>query len=268
MTARFGNSSNSEIAIDAHVHVYQPEYVEDVLKAAALNFSLKGGISQQVGVLLLTESGKHDAYGQMSKASQVGSAQFVRTEEAESVWASIDGWRLLIVAGRQITSAEGLEVHAFGTLASIPDGKPTRELIDDLIAKDIVVAFPWAVGKWTGRRGAVVKAALQRIPPECIFLADNRGRPAFWFEPMFKRAASLGVRTLAGTDTLPLPSRHVDVGSYGIALDATLSDSRPYADLKAALRDSNRAIRPFGSLVTPLGFLLDQFQLRLGTRLA
>ena len=253
-----------EIAIDAHVHIYEMDRAEDLLRSSVRNFARASGVSSRVAVLMLTESADFDAFARLRQARSAGDVTLERCAEAELLCATIGGWRLLILAGRQIVSAEGLEVHALCTTAKPRDGKPLAHLFDELDELDALAVLPWAVGKWLGRRRAAVKSALAGRSPDRLLLSDNSARPHFWHEPLFRQAERTGVKILAGSDPLPLPGAQRRVGGVGCAVRVGLSEATPVSDLKAALRDPRRAVRRFGSMDTPIQFLANQMRLRLG----
>src|SRR5690606_7800616 len=146
-----------------------------------------------------------------------------------------------------------LEVLALGLAGKRADGRPLDTVLGELEGEALAV-LPWGAGKWLGRRGRLVREARERRE---VLLGDNGGRPAFWREPLLE-----GARALAGSDPLPLPGRERKIGSYGSSLQAHISEERPGADLIAALRTA--PLEPFGAPESPMGFLRDQLELRLG----
>ena len=75
-------------------------------------------------------------------------------DEAESLTASSkSGQDLSIVAGRQIVTAENLEILALGFDAGLDDGLPIDEVILAVQAAGALCVLPWGFGKWTGKRG-------------------------------------------------------------------------------------------------------------------
>ena len=68
---------------------------------------------------------------------------------------------VLVIAGRQIVSAERIEVLALGTRTQIPDGQPLAATIDAVRADGALAVLPWGFGKWWGARGRMVDAYLE-----------------------------------------------------------------------------------------------------------
>jgi hypothetical protein len=254
-----------EVAIDAHVHIYDLRKTEELLRSAVRNFARVSLVRSNVGVLMLTESAGYDAFAELRRAGSAGTIQLERAVEPELLWASVDGWRLMIVRGRQILSEEGLEVHALGTTTEIADRQPILRLVDELSDLGALIALPWAAGKWLARRRRVLKDLLSRKPSSSLLLSDNGGRPIFWLDPLLDRVATSGIRVLAGSDPLPLPGAHRRVGSFGCCVRLMAVGPNPVEELKTALRDSNRSLRRFGQLNRPFHFLSDQLRLRQGS---
>ncbi|MBA3562407.1 MAG: hypothetical protein H0W33_00055 [Gammaproteobacteria bacterium] len=270
-------ASAKSLLIDGHVHFYDGFATSVALNAASRNFATAaergcGGLS--AGVLMLAETAREDRYsGLCELAADGGTAGNWRLHgfsedplvvRAQAAHAETD---LLIVAGYQVISSEGLEVLTLATDKRLADGKPASDLIDAAQAADALVVLPWAVGKWLGRRGRILKGLLQNDFAAELYLGDNSGRPVFWQHPAhFRQAQRRGMRILPGSDPLPLPREVERIGSFGCALEAELGDARPSADLKRALRDRSIAWRPFGRLETSARFVRNQIGLRTGKR--
>ena len=117
--------------IDGHVHYY-PNFDRDrFFDSAFANFrsvpGVRGTASKYAGWLLFAESaGMHYFRRFRNAAGEAGGGwTFHGTNEAESLVAQRDAdARLLLIAGRQIITSEGLEVLALGCDAEVDDGQP------------------------------------------------------------------------------------------------------------------------------------------------
>lgn len=236
------------VAIDAHVHLHNAAGAGEALRAARERLI---GSSGGIGVLMLGERQGFDVFDALRPG-------FVATEEPESLWSDVNR-QLLILAGRQIISAEKLEILALATSARLPDGLPAEQVIAEMDTADAIVVLPWGVGKWLGKRGALVDRLIATARPGRIFLGDNGGRPVFWPVRQFASAAPV----LSGTDPLPLPGWPKSIGNLASIIAAEVSPDRPAASLKAALRDSATNIERMGKLAGPIRFVVDQTRLRL-----
>lgn len=262
----------ASVLVDAHVHFYSCYSREVFLDGALGNFrkaATRLGLSQgTVGFLLLTETAR-DCWFRHWREGQDrnGAWTFEPTGEEESLSAvRATGERLIVVAGRQIVAREGLEVLAIGRDLETPDGLPLTDTLEQVRKSGALPVLPWGFGKWWGRRGAHVEAAL-REPGE-LYLGDSGGRLQPGIRPrLFRLARETGIRLLPGTDPLPF-ARHAKLaGSYGFVLPGAPDEHRPAADLLRRIRQAGQP-RTFGRRAGPVRFLRDQtaMQLRQGKR--
>ncbi|NJO77653.1 MAG: hypothetical protein HC827_03445 [Cyanobacteria bacterium RM1_2_2] len=261
---------NSLILADAHVHLHDCFPLDRVLDAALENFSRFGKPEAGFqGVLFLAEMANQNQFEQLfqqsgqEKGYMVGNWTLYQTEESVSLSAvHISGQEIVILAGRQLVTAEKLEVLALITDCPFADGMPLEETIETILAADGIPVLPWGVGKWIGKRGKRLQALLQaqKFP---LYLGDNSGRPMFWFRsPYFQQAEAQGLRILPGTDPLPLASEFQRPGSFGFKTQGTLSRQQPGQAMKQVLMNPATAISPYGSLENPFRFLQNQLQIR------
>jgi hypothetical protein len=170
---------------------------------------------------------------------------------------------LHIVAGRQIVTAERIEVHALAMRQTIADGQTLRATLEEVRASDALVVLPWGVGKWLGRRGRLVAEALA-ADLGTVWLSDNGGRPWFWRDALLARAPAAGRPVLRGSDPLPLPGEERRVGSFGCWLRGSVATA---AALIARIRSSTPAdLHPYGNSESLARFLRNQSALRLRRR--
>lgn len=261
--------------IDAHVHIHQCFECERFFDAAAANLQqardeLQVG-GDVYGFLMLTESAGVDCFAALANGKlPTGRWQITRTQETISLLATRPGGLpLLVIAGRQIVSAERIEVLALGAGAPIPDGKPLAATVDAVRAEGALPVLPWSFGKWWGQRGRIVDAYLASVPPGAIFLGDNGGRPLGVPGPrQFAHAALRGIRILPGSDPLPRPREFERVGSSGFVLRLEADLDRPALALRSCLDRLERQPATFGRLQRPARFLSNQVALRLRRRRA
>lgn len=264
------------ILVDAHVHIHRCFDTGVFLASAARNFRSAAAEScpgqPYRAVLCLTEDAGTSEFGHFRKLAGAHSGlngwSVSRTGERHSLVASHhDLGELTILAGRQIRCEEGLEVLALGTSRSFDDGITVNAAIEQIHREAALAILPWGFGKWTGRRGRVVRRVLKSYTPEEIFLGDNSGRLARWPEPgEFALARQRGFRILPGTDPLPFSSEVTRAASYGLAVPGNLSSTEPARALIGILSDLSVETRPFGRLETPLRFLRNQLAMQLVKR--
>jgi hypothetical protein len=246
------------VVIDGHVHLRDEADDAAALAAAVRNFSALAP-GARAGVLMMAEAHGEQGFARLRRGVANGSAPWrgTLTAEPESLWLEVQGWRLLIVAGRQLVTAERLEVLALATARPFADGRTLDDSLDEIAAADGLPVLPWGCGKWLGRRRRILTTALRAGQSRGLLLGDNAGRPALWPEPLFR-----GRRVLRGTDPLPLPGHCGRIGSFASVLAIMLSLDRPAADLRRALRDVSVSLEQRGRLQRPARFALDQLRLR------
>lgn len=267
-----GDVLSGPFLIDGHVHYY-PNFDRDRFFDSALaNFRSAAGAhasnTEYAGWLLLAESaGMHYFRRFRDTAGQTADGVWTiqATGEAESLVARRDtGAKLLLVAGRQVITAEGLEVLALCCDASPDDGRPLRAAVAAARGLDAIVVLPWAFGKWWLRRGDLIDEFVKAAEPTQIFLGDNGGRTRLGPRPRpFRVAESRGIRILPGSDPFPLRFDAGRTGSYGFVIDGTVERSRPAAGLKRLLRNGVDSPLPYGDPIGVIGFCRNQLLVRV-----
>ncbi|GAB4332613.1 MAG: hypothetical protein Kow0089_00590 [Desulfobulbaceae bacterium] len=269
------------IPVDGHVHVYDCFEVATFLSAAATHFrhAMGGAVEKEepvAGVLLLTEGKREKFFSRTTAALERagGGASLCsgwrgnRTGQDGVIEAVREGDpadRLFLVAGRQVVTRERIEVLGLFCPAQIPEGMELRETIDAVRQAGGVPVLPWGVGKWRGRRGRLVREAVENRGGELLCLGDNGGRP--WFQPtpaLLRFGREQGVPVLPGSDPLPLPGEESRVGRFGFLLRADGSGPAAPERVREALRSGRPEVIPYGRLQTALRFFLNQARLRMG----
>ncbi len=167
---------------------------------------------------------------------------------------------LLLVAARQIVSAERLEVLAIGCRDAMLDGQPLDDVLAALRTERRCAILPWGAGKWLGARGARIAALVSAGLPPGVFLGDNGGRPVGWPAPTGFGAAGL---VLPGSDPLPISGGWRDVGSYGFYLPDAIDPARPTQSIMDALLALTHQPTIIGRRVGIPGFIARQIRLRV-----
>jgi hypothetical protein len=257
------------VLVDAHVHIH-PGFARDAFFDSAMNNFRRsaaelGRPDDFLGCLLLAEMGAARWFrGARNGEEGEGTWAFEKTGETESLLARrSSGEKLMVIAGRQIATREGLEVLALASDAGVADGLPFGEVLHRVRASGALPVLPWGFGKWWGRRGKLVAGALARRGSALLFLGDNAGRLATSGEPaLFREARHRGVTVLPGSDPLPLPWHYQKAGSYGFLLEGEISRESPAGDLQRRIRELRESPRYFGRRVGLRSFLRDQAALR------
>ena len=150
-----------------------------------------------------------------------------------------------ILAGRQIVSAERIEICSLFSDAPIADGQPARDIIRAILAAGGLPALDWAPGKWLFQRGKLVRQLVSEFPPSQLALIDTSLRPICWPAPrLYAAARRQGRALLAGSDPLPFPGEEKTAGSYHctFSIPALADPAHLVAPLKAALASGSLSI--------------------------
>jgi len=246
--------SSALALVDAHVHLHDTFDVAELLDRAAEQrdgAARQLGLSAEVpGTLMLTESEGVAAFTRLTSqvGGRVGRWSVERTEDAEALRLRTESAAPLgVVAGRQVVTAERLEVLALGTLATFADGEPIRSVIEQVRAASALAVIPWGFGKWTGRRRKVVESLLDAPDASRLFFGDNGGRLGIGPEPaLFGVARRQGIPILPGSDPLPFADQVGRVLGYGFVLDADVTGDRPATAIKRRLQADRSQPPVFG----------------------
>jgi hypothetical protein len=265
------------ILVDGHVHVHSEFSWHEVLAAAASNFDRArrqlGLAESGTGCLMLTESaGVHAFRDLRDRPAVVESAGWRATPSGGGGAIAVrraDGWTIWIVAGRQIVTAEDLEVLALACDREFPAGLPIRDVLPGVTEVGGVPVIPWGFGKWWFGRGRLLRKLIEGTDGLRFFLGDNGGRPRLGVTPpLFAVAREHGILVLPGSDPLPFPDQGARVGSYGFTLAGPDpdSDGSPGAWARAALSGLHRQPPVFGEREGVLRFARSQVRMQLVKR--
>jgi hypothetical protein len=264
---------NSEaLLVDSHVHYYQCYSLPVFLDSALSNFERAGlelGLSSRgIGCLVLAETPEQAFFQQLREASRRHLPErwrFFSTDEGCSLIAQRDqGEELIVIAGRQIATLEGLEVLALGCSERFPTGLSLGEAVDAAHSSGAITVVPWGFAKWWFRRGKLVGDLLETLSAKRGYLGDSAVRPQASPRPrLYELAASNGIWTLAGTDPLPFPAEMTKPGTYGFALQAEFDRRRPAASLKKSLNGQRTQPRIYGRRASLPVFLRAQLSMQV-----
>ncbi len=267
------------LLIDAHVHIYDCYDLEKFFDSAHFNFKFAanqlGFGNDFSGILLLAENSKDNWFHhlwnyadgtELPDGKTSGKWKFYHTDENCSLYAKSDeSKKLSLIAGRQIVSAEGLEVLAIGTPNRFRDGESIYAVIEKINDNDDLPILPWGVGKWLGGRGRIVKDIIDNNNTS-VYLGDNGNRPFFWPKPhLFRLAKHRGIGIFPGSDPLPLAAECARVGSFGFSLNTSLVDEKPTNSLKGLILNPLINYHPYGQSERFFAFFRNQLALRFRT---
>lgn len=269
------------IFVDGHVHIYDCFDVDLLFDSARKNLMQAGeqlGIGKEsvTPVLLLTEGATDTWYGRLRETAGSGEQKISAhwdgrfSRDMDTLTLSRRDRpeeKLYLVPGRQVVTAEKIEVLALFCSAGIDNGLPLEETVAAIGQSGGIPVLPWGVGKWLGKRGRIIKDFLSSRPEGVLFLGDNGGRPNLWPTPtLFTLGRVKNIVVLPGTDPLPLAGEALRVGSFGFYLrESGPEEDSPVACLERALRSGGTEIFPFGQLQKNRVFLANQLRLRFSS---
>lgn len=243
-------------ALDAHTHVYPCH--DSALAIRTLCRRLRALTPNEpnvVRVACLAESADCSWFEQLAapgtKNLPAGFAAHP-TDNPAGLWLETSEGSFLLLAGRQVITAERLEALALVVHSSIPDGLSARETIARVGDAGGVAVLSWAPGKWFFKRGKAVRSLLEELPANAFLLGDTSLRPLGWGEPRLMRLArQRGFRVVAGSDSLPFAGEEKWLGGYGCTVRAHYDSNRPVASLRNALVSAECSLRIAGRRCAP-----------------
>ena len=269
------------ILVDAHVHIYDCFDLENFFDSAYSNFKNEAIRSDYgadfIGILMLAETVRETWFnhlysfaggGNSSGKRHAGDWRFYCTDEPCSLHArSGDKRELLIIAGRQFVTLEGLEVLSLASTNSFPEDLPIRQLLSKVQNTGGTPVIPWGFGKWMGQRGKILGALIKTAEPGDFHIGDNGGRPSFMSaSEHFRLAKQKGIRILPGSDPLPFESEQKRVGSFGFSLELEVDKKYPAQYVKETLFSKASLFYPYGSMEKNMRFITKQIRMQLRKR--
>jgi hypothetical protein len=269
------------IFVDSHVHIHNCFDIIYFLSSALLNFkkaaARKGQGEEYTAAIILAQGKERTGFQEIinlfeKKDSKISKSKngwtFNHTDENCSIYVKDKNEKgFFIIGGRQIVSAENLELLALCTNEYFEDGIPLKELIRTVKGNKGIPVVPWGFGKWVGKRGLILEKLIEDVDSLDFFLGDNSGRPRFWPIPHhFKLAHELDIRILPGSDPLPFKSEYYRAGSFGFFMDGTLTSTNPAIELKNKLENRNEIVSTYGKIESLTRFFRNQLGMQIKKR--
>ena len=261
------------VFVDAHVHIHDCFDIDRFLDAAAMNFRTQvpaERVRESRFVLCLTETCGANKFGVLSgRAGSPADGWQLRTDgDRRSLIAAHSRLgEMELVAGRQIVTAEKLEVLALGTRQEWDDGLPAEAVIRSVLEAGAIPVLPWGFGKWLGRRRRVIESLIETFDDGSVYLGDNGGRSAVLpTPPEFALAQARGIQVLPGSDPLPFESEYSRAGSFGFQVDGLPVKDGVWPILCAMLQRDEAKLKPFGRLESPIRFARNQIAMQYRSR--
>jgi len=245
------------ILVDGHVHLHDCFGLPQFLSGTYENFRTAARRSWPgrvcTCVMIVTDASEQAGYERLTRLDPVDDCPSPETGDGWRVQATDENTSLLLgrasdeemiaISGRQIRSAENLEVLAVGTRARFEDGLPMERLIRMVSEEGALPVIPWGFGKWAASRRRLLSRLLRDANLPTFFLGDNGNRPRILHRSrLFKVAEGLGIRDLPGSDPLPFRGDSGRAGSSGAVFEGRLDRKTPARHLLSLLLDPQERI--------------------------
>lgn len=239
-----------ELIADTHVHVYPVHDAARLIRTSANRLRRHAQTSDALCALFLVEGQGYQWFEQLRRGTAASPDGWAvePAGEAGAVRVTIDeGQVVWIFAGRQIVTAERLEVLALTAVEAPEDGGPTGRTVERVRESGAIPVLSWAPGKWFARRGDVVRDIINGCPPGRLLIGDTALRPTIWPEPVCMRVARRkGLGVLAGSDPLPFAGDERQAGGYGVRGHLAFDPDKPVSSVRAWLSDPNADMKRIG----------------------
>lgn len=269
--------------VDAHVHLHSCFCPRAFLDGALANVQRafhrdhfeNGGLA----CLMMADMAGQNTFESLRGAERAGELypwQLCDAGDKIALFARhAAGAEILLLSGRQIVSAEKIELLALATNEEFEDGRPLAELISQVLDSGAVAVLPWGFGKWWFQRGRVVKGQLppsnrfrNRAAPGsrqgALFLGDNSLRPRWSSTPiLLRQGEKRGLKILPGSDPLPRASHERNAGRYGFRLEGDFDRGSPAESIKRLLEGQRTQPELFGRRERLWRFFRDQLSVQI-----
>lgn len=261
----------STTLIDGHVHLHEEFRLDRVLESAVLNAAkltpnADEDIEERVVVLLLAQIPAADPLEDLKhRASHCSSWTHVVPDDTSMVFTKSDGSTVVVVAGRQLVSAEKLEVLSLCSRSEIPNGLPLCDALRAVREAEAVAVLPWGFGKWWFSRGQLLRQflATKDVDDGSVLLGENGCHWTLMGETAAKLGRQYGVPILAGSDPLPIPVHEQRAGNFGSLIHAAIDLDAPTEWLRRHLQNPAEPLETVGRGRTLLQFARDQVGVRM-----
>lgn len=252
------------ITIDTHGHYYSVFNVDPFVSTAF--HRLATATARSVGCLCIASchAVRHPLKLFRDAAeSKTRSWELVESGESESLIVRGESQLpLVLLASRQVTTAEGLELLALGTAAPLRHERTLSQTVGEVLSCDAIPVIPWGVGKWCfARRQALTRFLRNDNQRDDVFLGDIAGRTQ-WLTLGLSEGIRESTRWLHGSDPLPIRGGERTVGRLVSQLDEPFYMDRPRSSLIGALQKLKSSPKRCGQYDSLATMVSQQFKLR------
>ncbi|WFB37306.1 hypothetical protein P3T73_05970 [Kiritimatiellota bacterium B12222] len=236
---------------DCHIHVYPEQDGAATIRSALSHLRTHSKSDQDCFAIFLTEAHSCNWFAALKSGAVLlpDDMQVIPSPEDNCLQVNTKEGTLFIFAGRQIVSAERLEILAL-TQSTVPkDGASTSDIIEAVSSCGAVPVLSWAPGKWMFARSKIVKKLIaeSEVP---LLLGDSALRCQGWPMPAVMKETVFPL--LAGSDPLPVSGEEQVAGRYGVRIEMTLDLQAPVTSVREALLNPKTPVHFIGKRGGPL----------------
>lgn len=241
-----------EFLADTHIHLYPEHQPERLLDAAWSHLRpWAQTAAADIGVFMVEVNGCH--YFEAWRDASVGLPRHYRIEPGSDPCALLlvedrpdtkSERKLWCFAGRQIITAERLEILGLVMNGTVEDGLPAAEAIHRVHQLGGIPVLAWGLGKWLLGRSNRVRDLLGQFDADTLWIGDNAIRPRGWLASRPLRDPQR--RILAGSDPLPLAGEEAMAGTYGTRFPGGIDPTAPSDSARSLLRSPPAQIKRIG----------------------
>lgn len=244
-----------QLIVDGHVHFYPCYSLPVALRCLSDNLQrLASRIDPErpaMRVGLLAESRSHRFYRDCCDGRyphSLGEWTIAPGPEDGTLLCRRNGQvEITLIAGRQIVTAERLEILALTVDVDIQDGCPVQDVLAAITAANGIPVINWAPGKWFFQRGTLVRTLIDHATPGTLWLGDTCLRPRLWPTPkLMQYGRERGISILAGSDPLPFPGEERWLGQYAFRGSGPCDSARIVSEARRILRGRPESMQLVG----------------------
>lgn len=247
-----------EFLADTHIHVYPEHQPDQLLDAAGRHLRQWAQTdNSDLGLFFVEASGYHYFDEWREKSSNCPRSVRIETSSdpctlqinrmSPSFGAEESMW---CFSGRQIVTAERLEILGLVMDKPVEDGLPAADVIRRVLDCGGIPVLAWGLGKWLFGRAHVVRDLLDQFDPDHLWIGDNALRPWGWMASHPLRSPTR--RVLAGSDPLPMIGEECMAGTYGTRMVGEIDSNNPSESARQLLRSPPAAIQRIGRRNHPI----------------
>lgn len=227
-----------KIVADTHVHLYPCYNLQVALRNLVNNLGNLGGNAVRTAFLAERSDCHYFADIMEGKAEYWGAGFEISSACEDGVVVLLERGEpsLYLFSGRQIATAERIEILALTVDIEVTEDMPAEDVVKTVLDAGGIPVLSWAPGKWFFGRKKNVRQLIDSFGSGKLLIGDSTLRPMVWAEPLLMRVArSRGFAVVAGSDPLPFSGEEKYMGTYASVLDGPFDPDKPVTSVRKML---------------------------------